>query len=63
MPIPLLFDLARKKVFLHDAPVHGLDSLFSPEHSATEPHPFYIKDAPARSDLIEFIRGLDENTK
>ena len=63
VPIPLLFDLARKKVFLHDASVHGLDSLFNPERGAREPHPYYIADAQGRSDLIEFIRGLDENTK
>jgi hypothetical protein len=63
VPIPLLFDLARKKVFLHDASVHGLDPLFNPERGEREPHPFYIADAKQRSDLIEFIRGLDENTK
>jgi hypothetical protein len=43
--------------------VHGLDSLFNPERGAREPHPYYIADARERSDLIEFIRGLDENTK
>ena len=63
VPIPLLFDLARKKVFLHDASVNGLDSLFSPGRGAMEPHPFYIADANQRADLIAFIRGLDETTK
>ena len=58
-----LFDLARKKVFLHDASVHGLDPLFNPARGAREPHPYYVADAQQRSDLIEFIRGLDENTK
>jgi hypothetical protein len=40
--MPLLLDLARKRMFLHDASVHGLESLLDPRRGAKQPHPFYI---------------------
>ncbi|MBC8002868.1 MAG: hypothetical protein H7X97_09810 [Opitutaceae bacterium] len=61
--LPLLLDLARKKIFLHDASVKGLDSLLDPSRGETAPHPFYIKDAGQRKDVIEFLRGLDTTRK
>lgn len=57
--LPLLLDLARKPVFLHDASVHSLDSLFDPSRGAKAPHPFFVKDSGQRKDLIEFLRSLD----
>ncbi len=57
--LPLLLDLARKEVFLHDASVPGLNSLFNPKRGANEPHPFYLKDAAQRADMVAFLQGLD----
>ncbi len=57
--LPLLLDLARKPVFLHDNSVPSLDALFNPARGASAPHPFYIADAGRRSDLIEFLKSLD----
>ncbi len=59
IPMPLLLDLARKRMFLHDASVQGMESLFDPLRGAREPHPFYIIDPTSRADLIAFLRGLD----
>ena len=36
--LPLLFDLARKPVFLHDNSVPSLDALFNPSRSLSAPH-------------------------
>lgn len=57
--LPLLLDLARKPVFLHDNSVPSLDSLFDQSRGATAPHPFFVSDARARADLIAFLRSLD----
>ncbi|MDQ3252959.1 MAG: hypothetical protein M3R15_03470, partial [Acidobacteriota bacterium] len=57
--LPLLLDLARKPVFLHDNSVPTLDNLLNPARGATVPHPFYLSDATQRSDMIEFLRSLD----
>ena len=57
--LPLLLDLARKPVFLHDNSVPNLNSLFDPARGAMSPHPFFIPDPGARADLIEFLRSLD----
>jgi CxxC motif-containing protein (DUF1111 family) len=57
--MPLLLDLARKPVFLHDNSVPNLDNLFDPSRGATAPHPFYFADAKARADMIAFLRSLD----
>jgi len=57
--LPLLLDLARKPVFLHDDTVKSFDSLFDPARGATAPHPFYLSDARTRADLIAFLRSLD----
>ena len=57
--LPLLLDLARKPVFLHDNSVSSLDNLFDPARGSTMPHPFFVLDAGARADLIAFLRSLD----
>lgn len=57
--LPLLLDLARKPVFLHDNSVPNLDNLFDPSRGATAPHPFYFSDAKARADMVAFLRSLD----
>lgn len=60
--LPLLLDLARTNIFLHDASVPSLDSLLSPARGENAPHPFYLADASQRADMVEFLRGLDTNT-
>ncbi|MDQ2969838.1 MAG: hypothetical protein M3R34_01740 [Acidobacteriota bacterium] len=57
--LPLLLDLARKPVFLHDNSVPSLDRLFDPSRGMMAPHPFFISDPRDRADLIAFLRGLD----
>ena len=57
--MPMLLDLARKKVFLHDMSVHGLHSLLDPKRGTMAPHPFYVSDAAQRDDVVNFLRGLD----
>lgn len=57
--LPLLLDLARKPVFLHDDSVHSLNELLDPNRGATAPHPFYVPDTSQRTDMIAFLRSLD----
>ena len=57
--LPLLLDLARKPVFLHDDSVHSLDALLDPARGATAPHPFYVRGRSARADMAAFLRSLD----
>ena len=57
--LPLLLDLARKPVFLHDDSVHSLNALLNPARGSTSPHPFYVADKLQRADVVEFLRGLD----
>ena len=59
--MPLLLDLARKPVFLHDDTVPTLDALFSPGRGASAPHPFYLSDQRQRANLIAFLRSLSAN--
>lgn len=59
--MPLLLDLARKPVFLHDDSVPTLDVLFNPSRGANAPHPFYLTDQAQRADLIVFLRSLTAN--
>jgi len=57
--LPLLLDLARKPVFLHDNSVPSLDKLFDPARGATAPHPVYLANARQRADLVAYLRSLD----
>jgi hypothetical protein len=59
LAMPLLLDLARKPVFLHDNSVPSLDALFDPQRGATAPHPFFLADAAQRAEMVQFLRGLD----
>ncbi|MEJ7766943.1 MAG: hypothetical protein WKF89_03975 [Chitinophagaceae bacterium] len=60
--LPLLLDLSRTTLFLHDASVNSLDGLFDPKRGKKSPHPFYVDDKAQRANLIEFLRGLDTDT-
>jgi hypothetical protein len=57
--LPMLLDLARTTLFLHDASVKSLDELLDPKRGKNSPHPFYLQDKAQRADIIEFLRGLD----
>ena len=57
--LPLLLDLARKPVFLHDDSVPSLNALLDPNRGATSPHPFYFSDPAQRADMVAFLRSLD----
>ncbi|MEJ7740818.1 MAG: hypothetical protein WKF97_25655 [Chitinophagaceae bacterium] len=60
--VPLLLDLARTTLFLHDASVKSLDELLDQKRGKKSPHPFYIDDKTQRADMIEFLRGLDTDS-
>ena len=49
--IPMLLDLDRRTVLLHEL-------LFDQGRGASAPHPFYVAEADERADLILFLRGL-----
>ncbi len=57
--LPLLLDLDRTTIFLHDASVHSLDELLDPKRGETSPHPFYFRNASERADMVAFLRSLD----
>ncbi|MBA3613528.1 MAG: c-type cytochrome, partial [Nitrospirales bacterium] len=57
--LPLLLDLDRTTLFLHDASVHSLDDLLDPKRGATAPHPFYFRKVSDREDMVVFLRGLE----
>ncbi|MEP7125650.1 MAG: hypothetical protein ABJE95_32270 [Byssovorax sp.] len=61
--MPLLMDLDRKPVFLHDNSVPTLDNLLDPVRGEKAPHPFYAASEADRKDLVEFLRGLDDTSK
>ena len=37
-------------------------NLLNPKRGKKSPHPFYIKNATQRAEVIEFLRGLDTKT-
>jgi len=57
--VPMLLDLARKPMFLHDGSVHSLGDLLDPLRGATSPHPFYIANPRRREEVVQFLRELD----
>ncbi len=61
--MPLLLDLARKRTFLHDDSVEGLDDLLSAQRGRDAPHPFYVQDRSARSDVAAYLRSLDTRSR
>ena len=60
--LPLLLDLARKPVFLHDDSVSSLDNLLDSARGPTAPHPFYLSDTSQRAELVNFLRSLDTSS-
>ncbi|MBA3672725.1 MAG: hypothetical protein H0W68_11990, partial [Gemmatimonadaceae bacterium] len=56
--LPLLLDLAKKPVFLHDNSVPSLESLLDGSRGALAPHPFYVTTTAQRAALITYLRGL-----
>jgi hypothetical protein len=56
--MPMLLDLARKPVFLHDNSVPDLETLLNQRRGVTAPHPFFIADEPTRRDVIAFLKSL-----
>jgi cytochrome c2 len=61
--LPLLLDLARKPVFLHDNSVPSLEMLFDPSRGPTAPHPFYLAGASQRASMAAFLRSLDTGSR
>lgn len=59
--LPLLLDLDRKPVFLHDNSVPSLDELFDSSRGDNAPHPFFVSNADQRTDLVTFLRSLSTN--
>ena len=57
--MPLLLDLARKPVFLHDNSVASLDDLLNARRGARSPHPFYVSGGQARADVANYLKSLD----
>jgi len=57
--LPLLLDLARKPVFLHDDSVESLEALLDPARGARSPHPFYLSTVGERQDMVKFLESLD----
>ena len=61
--LPLLLDLARKPVFLHDDSVHSLDELLDPKRGKTSPHPFYVVTPAQRATVVAYLKSLDTDSK
>ena len=61
--MPLLLDLARKPVFLHDNSVKSLQSLLDPSRAAKAPHPFYVANGNMRRDVVEYLKGADTTSR
>ena len=59
--LPLLLDLDRKPVFLHDDTVPSLDASFDSSRGVNAPHPFYLSDTDQRNDVVTFLRSLGTN--
>ncbi len=59
--LPLLLDLARKPVFLHDNSVPSLTDLLDPVRGPAAPHPFYLTDPNQRAAVVSFLQGLGTN--
>ncbi len=61
--LPLLLDLARKPVFLHDNSVPTLERLLNPGRGRRAPHPFYVRNPYDRADVTQFLRSLDTDRR
>lgn len=56
--MPLLLDLARKPVFLHDNSVPRLGDLMNPVRGPNAPHPFYLATEDERQDMVKYLESL-----
>jgi mono/diheme cytochrome c family protein len=61
--LPLLLDLARKPVFLHDDSVNSLEELLNPKRGKMAPHPFYVVRPAQRSELVAYLKSLDTDSQ
>ncbi len=61
--MPLLLDLARKPVFLHDNSINTLEALLNPRRGKSAPHPFYIGNVRQRDDMVVYLKSLDTNSR
>ena len=61
--MPLLLDLARKPVFLHDNSVPSLAMLLDPSRGPAAPHPFYLPNAAQRGHVVTFLKSLDTGSR
>ena len=59
LAMPLLLDLARKPVFLHDNSVPSLRALLDPSRGSKAPHPFYVSDSTMRADIVTYLKAAD----
>jgi mono/diheme cytochrome c family protein len=57
--IPMLLDLARKPMFLHDASVPSLDALLDPPAARRPRTRSTSMDAAGRADVVAFLKGVD----
>lgn len=55
--MPLLLDLSRKPVFLHDNSVESLEKLLDTSRGQLAPHPDGIADAAKRADVIAYLKS------
>lgn len=55
--MPLLLDLDRKPVFLHDNSVPSLDNILDESRGPNAPHPFYMAGSE-RADMIALLRSF-----
>ncbi len=61
MAMPLLLDLARKPVFLHDNSVPSLDLLLDGSRGVAAPHPFYLSGAQ-KTTMVTYLQSLDTSS-
>ena len=59
--MPLLMDLAKKTAYLHDSSVSTLTKLLDPARGDSAPHAYYVGSAEERSDMVAFLKNLDDN--
>ena len=57
--VPMLLDLDRKTMFLHDGSIKKLDDLLDPDRGKSAPHAFYVAEADKRAQLVTFLRSFD----
>ncbi|GEM_PF-1971059 len=51
------------KMIVINATLRGLNRGVAIARGPTAPHPFYIAESAARSDVVLFLKGLDDTSK